>query len=141
MKMDRSPYPAEIVVVAWDDPVVEALGHWPGDPYVEECWLGILGPSTTLLWARLARLCAAGPSTAVDVVDLAVSLGLGEGLRPNAPLPRSLARLVQFGCGHRAGDTFAVRRALPHVPARQLGRLSWSARCAHERLLGQMAEV
>jgi hypothetical protein len=101
------------------------------------CWLGILGPSTTLLWARLARLCAAEPNTGVDVVDLAISLGLGEGLGPNAPLPRSLVRLVQFGCAHRAGETFAVRLALPHLTRRQLERLSWSARRAHEYLLTQ----
>jgi len=139
MKVEHSPrpLPAEIVVVAWQDPVVEALGHWPGDPYIEYCWLGILGPSTTLLWARLARLCAGTRSTGVDVVDLAVSLGLGEGLGTNAPLPRSLARLVQFGCAQRAGETFAVRLALPHLTQRQLAGLSWSARRAHDHLVAQ----
>lgn len=70
------------------------------------------------------------------MVDLAVSLGLGEGLSANAPLPRSLGRLVQFGGAHRVGETFAVRRALPPVAQRQLGRLSWSARRAHEHLVG-----
>jgi len=24
-----------MVVVPWQDPVAEALGHWPGDPYIE----------------------------------------------------------------------------------------------------------
>jgi hypothetical protein len=140
MNMETSPRPqpfaSEIVVVPWEDPVVEALGHWPGDPYIDLVWLGILGPSTSWLWLKLARICAAAPSTRVDVVDLAVSLGLGEGLGANAPLPRSLGRLVQFGCAHRAGETFAVRRALPHVAQRQLSRLSWSARQAHEHLVG-----
>ena len=138
--MDNSPrprpFPTEIVLVPWEDPVVEALGHWPGDPYVEYCTLGVLGPTTTFLWMRLARICAAQASTRVDVIDLAVSLGLGEGLGANAPLPRSLGRLVQFGCAHRAGETFAVRRALPHLSQHQLSRLSWSARQAHEHLVG-----
>jgi len=39
MKVEHSPrplpLPAEIVVVPWEDPVVEALGHWPGDLYIE----------------------------------------------------------------------------------------------------------
>ena len=63
-----------------------------------------------------------------------MSLGLGESLGPNAPMARTLARMVQFGCAHRARETFAVRLALPDVPARQLPRLSWSARQAHEQL-------
>jgi hypothetical protein len=140
MTMENSlrpqPLPTEIVVVPWEDPVVEALGHWPGDPYVEYCTLGALGPTTTFLWMRLARTCTAGTGTRVDVVDLAVSLGLGEGLGANAPLPRSLGRLVQFGCAQRAGEALAVRRALPHLSQHQLSRLSRSARRAHEHLVG-----
>jgi hypothetical protein len=96
-------FPPEITVVPWEDPIVEGPGHWPGDPYIEYCWLGVLGPSTTFLWARLARLGAEAPSTVVDVKDLAISLGLGDGLGASAPLPRSLVRLVQFGCAHGTG--------------------------------------
>jgi hypothetical protein len=129
-------FPPEITVVPWEDPIVEGPGHWPGDPYIEYCWLGVLGPSTTFLWARLARLGAEAPSTVVDVSDLAISLGLGEGLSSSAPLPRSLVRLVQFGCAHGTGrEGLAVRLALPHVSPRQLGRLSSSARQAHEYLV------
>jgi hypothetical protein len=35
IKVEHSPHPAEMVVVPWQDPVAEALGHWPGDPYIE----------------------------------------------------------------------------------------------------------
>ncbi len=115
--MDRSPslrpVLAEITVVAFEDPVVEHLGHRPGSAYIELCYLPVLGPSTTWLWQRLSRLAAAAPSTAVDAGDLALSLGLGNGLGAHAPLPRSLSRLVQFDCAYRAGEVFAVRRALP----------------------------
>ena len=137
--MDRSPslrpVLAEITVVAFEDPVVEHLGHRPGSAYIELCYLPVLGPSTTWLWQRLSRLAAAAPSTAVDAGDLALSLGLGNGLGAHAPLPRSLSRLVQFDCAYRAGEVFAVRRALPDLPARRLGRLPWSARQAHDRIV------
>ena len=31
----------------WPDPVIDTVGHDPRSHYVEEFWLGILGPSTT----------------------------------------------------------------------------------------------
>ena len=124
--------PARLNIVAWPDPVVEARGHNPGTPYVEAVWLGVLGPSTTLCWQRLARLAAARPGTAIDTVDLAVSLGLSGNLGRNAPISRTLGRMVSFGAALRSGDTLAVRRALPDVPDRMTARLSYNARLAHQ---------
>jgi hypothetical protein len=126
--------PVQLQVVAWSDPVIENLGHRPGSAYIEAVWLGILGPTTTFTWMRLARLAAARPSTTIDVVDLAVSLGVGESLGRNAPITRTLARMVAFDADHRAGATLAVRLALPDVPEGRTTRLSYSARAAHERL-------
>ena len=128
------PLLSDIVVVDWQDPIVEALGHHPESPYIEYVWLSVLGPATVWAYRRLSCLAATAPGSRVDLVDLAVSLGLGESLGPNAPMARTLARMVQFGCALRARETFAVRLALPDVPARQLPRLSWSARQAHEQL-------
>jgi hypothetical protein len=124
--------PSTLTVVPWPDPIVEAHGHRPGSPYVEACWLGVLGPSTTFCWQRLSRLASARPATAIDSTDLAVSLGLGEGLGRNAPISRTLNRTVAFGAAVRSGDTLALRRALPDVPQRMLGRLSYTARLAHQ---------
>ena len=45
--------PAWMTVSAWDDPVVDALGHGPGSPYIEEIWLGALGPDDDLGLAPL----------------------------------------------------------------------------------------
>ena len=125
--------PPTLTLVRFPDPVVERFGHRPGSPYVEFVWLGILGPSTTLAWQRLARQAAAIPSSRIDVTDLSVSLGLGQSLGRNATMSRTLARLVSFNAGCRQGDTLAVRLALPDVPERRLTRLSYSARLAHER--------
>lgn len=112
---------------------MERLGHRPGSPYVEFVWLGVLGPSTTFAWQRLARQAAAMSSSNVDVVDLSLSLGLGEDLGRNAMVSRTLARLVAFDAARRHDETLAVRLALPDLPARRLSRLSHSARFAHER--------
>jgi len=134
---DRSQTPMEtppiLTLVGLPDPVVERLGHRPGSPYVELVWLGILGPSTTFAWQRLARQAVAVPCGNLDVADLSLSLGLGEGLGRNAMVTRTLARLVAFDAARRHGDTLAVRLALPDLPERRLSRLSHSARLAHER--------
>jgi hypothetical protein len=68
------------------------------------------------------------------MVDLAVSLGLGEGLGGNAPLSRTIARLEHFDAARTTGDTISVRTALPDLPTRRLTRLSQSARIAHQHL-------
>ncbi|MHB8246460.1 MAG: hypothetical protein ACYDGN_14150 [Acidimicrobiales bacterium] len=122
-----------LTLVRFPDPVIEHLGHRPGSPYIELVWLGILGPSATLAWQRLARQAAAMPSSNLDMTDLSVSLGLGENLERNGMVSRTLARLVSFDTARRYGDTLAVRVALPDLPERRLSRLSYSARLAHER--------
>lgn len=125
--------PANLTVVAWPDPIIEPRGHKPGSPYIEAVWLGILGPATVLCWSRLSRIAAVRPDTVVDTSDLAVSLGLSGALGRNAPMTRTLNRMVMFGTAQAHGDTIAVRRALPDVPQRMVRRLSYSAWLAHQR--------
>lgn len=43
------PLPAALEVVAWTDPSFDLNGHDPRSQYVEQFWLGILGPSSTIL--------------------------------------------------------------------------------------------
>ena len=128
--------PSLLTVVAWSDTVIETRGHRPGSPYVEAVWLGVLGPSATWAWQRLARIAAGHPGAAIDSADLAISVGLGERLGPNAAISRTLGRLVAFNVVQRKDDVIAVRVALPDLPARCVARLSASARLAHE-LLGR----
>ena len=52
---------------------------------------------------------------------LARSLGPGWGR--NAPMIRTLGRLVDFGMARIDGKAFAIRRSFPPLAARQLGRL------------------
>lgn len=127
---------ASLTVVAWIDPLVEAHGFGPMSQYVEQCWLGVLGPTTTWLYRRLATPLLETDEFTVDVVDLAVSLGVGEGLGRNSPICRSIGRLVSFGAAEFRGDRLYVRRALAPLPESRARHLSWSARQAHDYLTG-----
>jgi hypothetical protein len=126
--------PATITVTAWNDPLVETHGFGPRHPYVEGVWTCILGPSAVLCYRRLGPLVELGSDDIdVDVVDLAVSLGLGEGTGRHAAITRTLERLVAFGIARWLADgRYAVRRALAPLPEHRARRLSLSARRFHE---------
>ena len=124
-----------LVVRALVDPVVEAHGFAPTSPYVEHCARGIWGPTATWTYRLLGRLAEVHPEGArVDLVDLARSLGLGEGLGKNSLMMRALDRLVAFGVARWEGDVLAVRRRVAPLPERQVARLSASAARAHAHL-------
>ena len=129
--------PPELAIVAFPDPVIERLGHGPDSPYIEECWLGITGPSATLIWRRMARVALeAGPGPLIiDVTDLLRSVGLGDSLGHSGLGARAMARVVQFDLARQAGrdgGVMAVRTALPSLCDRQVCRLPLSARLYHE---------
>jgi hypothetical protein len=138
----RSVYPPqalapELAIVSFPDPVIEQLGHGPDSPYIEECWLAITGPSTTLIWRRMARVALeAGPTPLIiDSADLLRSVGLGDNLGPSGLGARAMARVIQFDLARQAGRdgaVMAVRTALPSLCDRQLCRLPLSARLYHE---------
>lgn len=130
------PTPERMQVIALHNPAVETKGHRPGSPYIEHVYVSYLGPSATWLWQRLARVATASPSTVIDMADLAASLGLGTHLGPNSAMSRTVNRLVLFDGARRAGNTLAVRLALPDMPANRLARLPVSVRIAHHHLGG-----
>lgn len=127
--------PAKLNVAPWRDPLIEAVGHRPGSPYVETVWLAIIGPASAWGWQRLARIAAASKTTVtIDAAELAAGLGLGTSLGRNAPLSRTLARLEAFGTLQRSGDSLGVRLALPDVPEQRVAKLCPTAQLAHQRL-------
>jgi hypothetical protein len=126
--------PERMTLIALPDPYTEGRGHRPGSPYIERVWLSALGPASTWLWTRTARVAATRPATVLDMADLAASLGLSAELGPKSTISRTLARMVWFDTVRRSGDTLAVRTALPDLPARRLARLPASARIAHQHL-------
>lgn len=125
--------PATLAIEAWPDPVIDALGHDPRSLYVETYWLGTLGPSTTWLLRRLAAGLESEPGGfELDLAETARCLGLGDRGGRHSPFRRAIERLVQFDMAHRRGSqALAVRRKLPPLNRRQVGRLPSSLQAAH----------
>lgn len=137
--------PAELTVIAYPDPTVEAHGFGPDHPYIEYAILPITGPSTTLMWKRLARLVIAAEDqpVTVEVADLFACLGLGEGRAKNSPGARTVARMINFGLADatgRSGQIVAVRRALAPWSASRAGRLPKGARRYHDAAIRPAVE-
>ena len=108
------------------DPVVETVGYEPRSAYVETYWLSVVGPSA--LWAlrRLSAWVEAQPEGfELALTDLAQELGLGGSTGRNAPLVRTLARLVVFEMAtiDEVNGALAVRRMLPPLARRHVRRL------------------
>jgi hypothetical protein len=128
---------AQLIVLPWPDSVHGLPGHDPRSLYVEKFWLGILGPSTTLLLRRVARGFDDRPDGfAVSVVDTARALGLGEGTGKNSMVMRTVERACQFGMARPGvGGELLVRTELPWLNARQVSRLPEILQRAHAREL------
>lgn len=124
-----------LLVRPWPDQVIDALGHHPCSAYVEEFWLGQLGPSTTFLLRHLVTSLETSP----EGFDLSLSvtarrLGLAEHIGRGSVFMRALARLVQFELAELVDDhTLAVRRRLPPLTRRQVERLPELLQAAHQR--------
>lgn len=122
-----------VPVVAFSDPVVDALGYEPRSLYVEAYWLPILGPSA--LWAlrRLnAHLDEHPAGFPLPLAPLARELGLGDGTSRHGAVVRTLARLVLFEMAHVVGGQLAVRRSVPPLARRHLRQLPGHVLAAHE---------
>jgi len=114
-----------IRVGVWADPLIEKLGHDPRSMYVEQFWLGILGPSTVWLLRHCAsRLEASPEGFELSLTDVAGALGLGHRGGRNSPLARSITRACRFGAARAAGEgELQVRRRLAPLNRGQVERL------------------
>lgn len=122
-------------VVPWLDPVADPLGVHPCSLYVEQYWLGILGPSTTWLLRRVSYGLEAHPDGFVlDLGDTAHALGLGDRMGKNSPFRRALHRLAKFELARPHGaDGIAVRTRIPPLPLRHIQRLPPSLQESHRQ--------
>ncbi len=125
---------AVLPIRPWPDPVIDALGHDPRSSYVEQFWLGVLGPSTTWLIRRLAAGLDASPAGFdLDLAETASALGLGGKGGRHSPFMRALSRCCQFELAEARPDgTLAVRRKVPPLNRRQVMRLPPSLQAAHQ---------
>src|SRR5579863_10464366 len=86
-----------LAVHALIDRNVDTTGVDARSAYVETYWLALLGPSCVLAARRLVAWLAAQPAGfEISLVALAGTLGLGSGTGRNAPVVRTLSRLVDF---------------------------------------------
>jgi hypothetical protein len=115
----REPWPTEITVVAWHDPLVEtshgAIPTASDDMLV--WWSNSLGPASVLIARHLALYAAEG-ATLWSLDDLGGTFGLARSV-----VTHTLERLARFGVINRHGSTVAVRLMLPPLTARQCERL------------------
>ena len=125
--------PEVLHVRPWPDDLTDNLGHDPRSTYVEEYWLGILGPSTVWLLRRLAAGFEYSPEGFdLDLAETARSLGLGDRSGRHSPFVRSINRTIQFGLAQlSAEDALCVRRRVPPLSRARLVRLSPALQARH----------
>ncbi len=135
----RRPDLPPLLVVPWEDAVVDQLGLDPRATYVERFWLPLLGPTATWLLRRLALEFDRHPDGfSLDAADAARSIGIGTRGGTSGPFHRSLERCVRFGLAHHADhDILAVRRRLPALARAQVGRLPRHLQSAHAAWLDE----
>lgn len=131
-----------ITVEPWLDPIVDEHGVDPRSSYVEDVWLGILGPSTVWLLRKVAAGLDAQPEGfPLDLAETAATLGLG-GLGRNGAFMRSIGRACQFGLARPMdGTTLAVRRHLPPATQGHLRRLPESVRLRHDEWMQRPSDA
>ena len=123
----HDPMPVTVLI----DGKVDQDGFDVRTAYVETYWLALLGPSCVLAARRLVAWLEAEPAGfEISLVALAGTLGLGSGTGRNAPVVRTLSRLVDFHIA-TVGESYAIRRMLPALSARQLARLPEHLALAH----------
>jgi hypothetical protein len=128
-----------IRIVAWLDPIADPHGLPPNSSYVELYWLPVIGPSTTWLLRRLSYGLEMQPTGfAIDLVETARSLGLGERMGKNSPFKRALQRLCTFELARSHGPgTLAVRTTVPPLALRHVSRLPYPLQAGHRRWLAE----
>jgi hypothetical protein len=126
IRLIRRPHPNRMV---------RGSGITPTDPYLEWCWLPVVGPSTVALVRHVAELTATSGEARIPVADLSRLLGLGRVVDPSArnnKLVRTIVRAEQFGLGFTClgvpqGAAFGIHDHVALVPARLLERLPEAA--------------
>jgi hypothetical protein len=125
-----------LIVLPWPDARVDPIGHDPRSVYVEQFWLGIIGPSTTFLLRRIAAGFDAYPNGfELDLTETAAAIGLAPNSTKHGPFGRTIHRAIAFGLARQDGYGLEVRRRMPSLSNRQILRLPPTMRAAHQSWL------
>lgn len=121
-----------LIVYPWFDPVVDASGQPMCGTYVEQFWLGVLGPTATWLARRLVGGFDHYPDGyELNLPDTAAELGVTFRTDKECPFTRALERLTLFGLAQTYSYGLAVRTRAPLLAPRQLQKLPAHLREAH----------
>jgi hypothetical protein len=123
-----------LYVIPWPDDVIDLVGQPVRSRYVEEYWLGVLGPTATCLARKFAADLELHPNGfPLDLSECAATVGIGMKGGRQSPFIRALGRLVQFHVAQlQPGSVLAVRRNLPTLSRRHLLRLPASIQERHD---------
>lgn len=127
LRVESIPHPdARVRRVGWP------LTH----PYLEQCWVSVLGPTSVLVLRRLAMLTHDDRVISIPLDELAVSLGLGSGTGRHAAINRTLERIVafRFATWMTAHD-LAIFQQMPVLANHQLSRAPRLTRELHDGLV------
>ncbi len=104
---------------------MQRVGFDLTDPYVEQCWGPVIGPSATLLVRRMPTLWTERVPATITHGELARSLGLGAGAGANSRLMHSIDRVVRYGLAtwHEEGRSLDVYLQAQGLEAHRLDRL------------------
>lgn len=129
-------------ISVWEDPLVDRLGHDPRSTYVEQFWLGVLGPTATWLLRRLAAGLELHPDGyEIDLELTARMMGMSYSSGRSSPFSKALQRCTMFGLAHQTADGMAVRRRVPAVAHRHLRRMPDVAQRAHDEWMQSTIDV
>ena len=144
MRQSQEMPTSKITVVRWtdEDGASQSLGspmHDSRSPYVESFWLGVLGPSTTMLLRHLNNELDHSPvGFVLHYEELAVQLGI-RGTGKQSPFTRSMQRLFQFDMARMVNPTrMMVRQAVPTLSRRHVAKLPDPLRRRHDYFLSQI---
>ena len=113
----RGPHP---------NPKVRRVWFTLDDPYVEQVWAGVIGPSALLVLRRLPMLWHEREPAIVDLRELVQSLGLGPSLARSGRTWKTIERLVGFGMAHwRPPGPRDLSGSARVVNRRQLAAQDW----------------
>ena len=116
--------PSSLWIEPWRDSITEEKGHDPRSRYVEQFWLGVIGPTAVWLMRHIAHEFENSPDGFVlPVTATARQLGISPKAGPRGGLQRTLHRLVMFRLASEGHAGYAIRRRLPPLNHAQLRRL------------------
>ncbi|MCY4037378.1 MAG: hypothetical protein OXF64_08010 [bacterium] len=122
--MESPFFHSSLWIEPWRDPITEANGHDPRSRYVEQFWLGVIGPTAAWLMRYVAYELDDSPDGfELCIAPIALQLGISPKAGPRGGLHRTLHRLVMFRLAAESHAGYAVRRQLPPLNHSQIRRL------------------